>query len=204
MTKPRPRHLRKNLAGKRFGRLVAVEPVGQTNSRATIWLFRCDCGGERRTTKYVLTKPDSSCGSTTKRWIKHGHARKTSGQSKEYRTWHAMKSRCLNPKNAWYHAYGRAGITIDERWISSFVDFLRDVGLCPSDRHSLDRIDNDKGYFKDNVRWATPEQQSNNRTNNVIVSVNGITETLAQAARRYDLTYHTAKKRFLGDAEESL
>lgn len=160
----RPRHIKVDLAGQRFGLLTAIEPVAATNARATVWRWRCDCGGERRCTRYVLTKA-SHCGCLTKRWIKHGHARKTTGQSKEYRAWYSMRRRCLDPRNPFFDDYGGRGISICDEWITSFVAFLRDVGLAPSPQHSLDRIDVDGDYTPANVRWATPLQQSRNRRN---------------------------------------
>lgn len=80
----------------------------------------------------------------------------------EYRTWAAMRQRCLNPRSSRYPTYGGRGITICERW-SNFTAFLADMGPRPSPDHSLDRIDNDKGYEPSNCRWATRSQQQRNK-----------------------------------------
>ena len=185
-----------DLTGRRFGRLVAIRPVGQTRSRNTTWLFRCDCGGTTVRTKNEAAKPNARCSSRCRlgRRTKHGF-RPKSGRTKEYSSWLAMKARCLNPKHIHYDKYGGAGITIDPAWIDSFECFLRDVGRCPDDCNSLDRRDNTKGYFKENVRWSSPGRQANNRAGNIIVTANGITEALAQACRRYGIKYTTAKRR---------
>jgi hypothetical protein len=183
-----------DLTGKRFGRLVAIRPVGQTKSRNTTWLFRCDCGGNTITTKDTAARPNAGCGCQLGKKIKHGH-RPKSGKTREYTSWQSMKARCLNPKHIAYDKYGGAGITIDPAWIKSFKAFLQDVGPCPEDCNSIDRKENAKGYFKENVRWSTAKWQANNRTSNVTVTANGITETLAQACRRHRTNYTTAKRR---------
>lgn len=96
--------------------------------------------------------------------VTHGMA---SGVKKtpEYRCWCAIKQRCLNPKNKNFQNYGGRGITVSPSWLglAGFQEFLADVGYRPSDKHSLDRIDNDFGYEPNNVRWATNKEQSANR-----------------------------------------
>lgn len=83
--------------------------------------------------------------------------------SVEYMAWCSMKTRCLNPNYSDYPDYGGRGITIHPPWIEDFMAFYRDVGPRPSLKHSLDRINNDSGYFPWNCRWATKKQQSKNR-----------------------------------------
>ena len=78
-------------------------------------------------------------------------------------TWYAMINRCYNPKCPTYHNYGGRGIRVCDSWRESFWNFYDDVGPRPSRRLSLDRIDNSKDYEPDNMRWATPLQQVNNR-----------------------------------------
>jgi len=83
-----------------------------------------------------------------------------------YRTWQSMKSRCYNPNDGNYYLYGARGIAVCDRWLSSYNDFVLDIttlGVKPTPAHTLDRIDNDKGYELENMRWATKKEQIANR-----------------------------------------
>lgn len=79
-----------------------------------------------------------------------------------------MKSRCSNPNVKQYPYYGGRRITVCERWLK-FENFINDMGFRPSDKHSIDRIDNSAGYSPENCRWATRLQQSINRSNAIMV-----------------------------------
>jgi hypothetical protein len=74
-----------------------------------------------------------------------------------------MLGRCRNPNDKKYEDYGGRGISVCERWENSFADFLADMGERPSEKHTLDRINNDGNYEPGNCRWATSKQQNNNR-----------------------------------------
>ena len=116
---------------------------------------------------------------------KHGHSRRGS-RSAEYEAWVGIRKRVNNPNCKEYPYYGGRGITYDPRW-EDFELFLSDVGLKPSEDCSIDRVDNSKGYFPDNVRWASKKQQSNNRRNNILVE--GV--TLKEWATEKGFNYKT-------------
>ncbi len=85
--------------------------------------------------------------------------------TKIYYVWSSMKKRCLNVNHKAYHRYGGRGITVCDRWIGSFESFYADMGDKP-DGYQLDRIDNNKGYHKDNCRWVPPKLNARNRSDN--------------------------------------
>jgi hypothetical protein len=133
---------------------------------ATVCSFG-DCG-ERHYAKGFCNKHwarwkkhgDPSVVKTSRR---HGHALTATNLSPEYRSWRAMKSRCLRPKAENYKDYGGRGIKIHEPWIGSFETFLRDLGLKPMPGMTLERVDNDGNYEPGNVVWATRKTQARNR-----------------------------------------
>ena len=88
--------------------------------------------------------------------------------SSEYSSWAAMKTRCYNLKQIGYRLWGGRGITVCSEWLNSYEQFLKDMGRKPNKSYSLDRIDNDKGYSKDNCRWSTRHEQNLNRRNSYI------------------------------------
>ena len=91
--------------------------------------------------------------------------------------------------------YGGRGISICDEWINSFENFLKDMGECPKNCDSIDRIDNSKGYFKENCRWSNSIEQANNRSTNIFVTYNGYTDTLANMCRKYNKPYKLVWRR---------
>lgn len=112
----------------------------------------------------------------------------------EHHSWRSMKARCLRKTHHAYDRYGGAGITVCERWMS-FPNFLEDMGPRPENT-TLDRIDNTKGYSKENCRWATWTQQQRNRKDNVKVTVGGIDfESVSAAAEHFGIKRKTMERR---------
>lgn len=105
------------------------------------------------------------------------------------RTWNGIKQRCRNPNNWAYDRYGARGIDICDEWHDDFIMFksyMDSLGR-PQGDVSIDRIDNDIGYVPGNVRWATVDQQANNRGNNVRIEYEGNTGTASQLAKAYGM-----------------
>ena len=131
----------------------------------------------------------------------HGHA-KRGRWTPEFRAWHAMKCRCSNPKTTGYKNWGGRGIAVCERWSGRlcFPNFLEDVGLKPTPKHSLDRIDNDGNYscgkcrqcvesgWTSNVKWSTKLEQDNNRRGSCFLELDGVRMTRANWARKIGIT----------------
>lgn len=114
--------------------------------------------------------------------------------SREKNIWALMRQRCSNPKAANYVNYGARGIRVCDEW-AKFAQFYADMGPAPSLDHTLDRIDNDGHYTPENCRWATPEEQQNNRRDNQRITAYGRTQTLAQWVRETKLTRDIIKHR---------
>lgn len=91
------------------------------------------------------------------------HIRHGMSGSPEYRVWSLMHQRCSNPNSVVFKYYGGRGIRVCDRW-SEFPEFYSDMGARPSQRHEIDRADNDKGYSPENCRWVLPEENSRNRS----------------------------------------
>ena len=113
----------------------------------------------------------------------------THGLSKtpEFRIWIGIKTRCFNRRDRGFLNYGARGITLARRWRKSFAAFFKDVGPRPSPRHTIERIDNDRGYVPGNVKWATTLEQGNNKRTNVKLQWKGNYFSIAEWARRTGL-----------------
>lgn len=169
------------LPGHRFGMWTVLEEA-RSAMRKTAWRCRCDCGNVSIRFGTDLRAGSDNCGCMTRKRIgaksrKHGYAT-GDRQSPEYRAWSKMKHRCGSPSYWAYARYGGRGIVVCDLWKNSFSDFLKDVGLRPGHKYSLDRINNDGNYEPGNVRWATWTQQANNK-NHSTLTVNGITDTVS-------------------------
>ena len=110
----------------------------------------------------------------------HGEASRGHGnRSAEYETWASIIKRCTNPKFRHFARYGGRGITVCERW-RSYENFLADMGRKPSPAHSIERVDNDRGYEPDNCLWVTDFEQANNKRNNRWIEAFGTRMTASQ------------------------
>lgn len=153
------------LIGKRFGRLVVtsfVKWVNTSESRISLWDCQCDCGNTIQMRRsYLVTTEVPSCGCWLREFISENS--KTHGMSSTptYKSWSKMKERCYLESYAEPEYYRDRGITVCDRWINSFENFLEDMGERP-DGMTLDRIDVNKGYFKENCRWADSTIQAYN------------------------------------------
>ena len=165
------------IEGKKFERLTALKNLNKKH----IWLFRCDCGKLKKICKYnVIYKTTKSCGCLFKeesktRFVTHGLT-----GTPFYHVWSHMYQRTLNSNDIEFKNYGGRGIKVCEKWkifsnfrddmYESYTESIKNNGLKNT---TLDRIDNEKGYFKENCRWASHIVQNRNMRNSTWEFSNG-------------------------------
>jgi len=169
------------MIGRRFGRLVVLD-IAESRYKKRFWHCRCDCGKECDVNGYQLRCGSTrSCGCLV---IEHAsQMNKSHGMrhSREYRAWSNMRRRCYDPSSINFHRYGLRGIRVCDRW-KTFEAFLTDMGCAPTNRHQIDRIDNDGDYEPDNCRWVTSKENNRNRSNNLLLQCEGWIATQAEWA----------------------
>jgi hypothetical protein len=111
-----------------------------------------------------------------------------------YAVWRGMRSRCFCRSNISFPYYGGMGINICEEW-NDFWSFVDDMGPRPSKRHQIERIDNSKGYDRNNCRWATRLEQQSNTKRNRWLTINGTSKTLSEWGRTLGLPKSTIRFR---------
>jgi len=179
-----------------FGRLVVLgRDTSRVSSKEAFWRCHCLCGNDVTVSGGNLRKGSEgrkggtrSCG-CLRREIRrllakgrpplHGAARKGHA-TPEYRTWQKIKERCYVPACKSYPDYGGRGITMCDRWRTSFPAFLEDMGLRPSTLHTIERRDNSAGYTPDNCCWATRREQNRNKRSNTVLTWNDQTHCLSR------------------------
>lgn len=114
--------------------------------------------------------------------------------SPEYKVWNNFKSRCFNKNTLNYHRYGGRGITVCNKWLT-FEGFLEDMGKRPSSLYSLDRINNDSNYCKENCRWVLKSEQVRNRSTNIYILYKNKKQILKDIAKEVGLDYQVIKRR---------
>lgn len=187
--------------GTKINELTFLEKLPKGLGERQNGLFECSCG----TIKSIniglfLCGSTKSCGCIKSQII--SKSRSTHGQSgktPEYSVWCGIKSRC-NPASKIYKGsenYSRKGISVCDRWINSFENFMEDMGKRPSSLHSIERKDNDGNYCPENCKWATRREQALNKDTTVYVEIEGKTQNIMAWMKELDVpkaTYHRRLK----------
>ena len=165
-----------DMTDKRFTRLTVINQAGKNHRNAILWNCLCDCGVKLVVIGHSLRNGNTkSCGCyNIDSIIKRNKLKKTHGmrESPEYSVWVSMKDRCTNLNGQKYESYMKRGIAVCDRWKDSFENFYEDMGPRPSNKYSLDRINNNGNYEPSNCRWATITEQNRNRRGNSIKDIN--------------------------------
>lgn len=182
-----------DIAGQRYGLLVALRPTDERLRKSVVWECVCDCGGRKFASSSCLRKGSpKSCGCAAQVpppiRVKHGMF-----GHPLYKTWEGMMARCYNENNKDFYLYGGRGIKVCERWHDP-GNFAKDMSPRPNGR-TLDRVDNSRGYGPDNCRWATSMEQHANKRNNKLFTIDGETLHQREWCRRYGIPVSTFTNR---------
>lgn len=189
----------KDITGQRFGRLVALGPIGRYREKTIVWLCQCDCGDRISVDGVSLRGGNTqSCGCLCRE--RAAFANTTHGMSCNplYTIWVHLIDRCCNPNAKYWVNYGGRGITVDGSWRHDFQVFFNDVSKLPHYRekgYSLDRIDNDGNYEPGNIKWSTRSEQMRNTRSNHLLTHNGKTQTIVEWAEEIDMKPQTLRAR---------
>ena len=187
-----------DLTGQKFGKLTVIKRAENNNRGQTQWLCQCECGNKKiilgNNLKNGTTK---SCGCIQKEHRLKGF-NKTHGNTNTrlYRAWVHIKSRCYNIKVKDYKNYGGRGIIMCDEWLNDFMSFYNwAMANGYQDNLTIDRIDVNGNYEPNNCRWVDMKTQQNNRTNNNIICINGERKTLSNWLEYFNLRKDTYYRR---------
>lgn len=197
---PQPTHsLFIDRTGEIYLRLTVIGYAGKLGKSGKIqmWWCECECGNVKKVSQGNLkTGHIQSCGCL--RDEKIGALNRTHGMANHpaYNVWLNMRRRCHDTAYPKYQSYGARGITVCERWRTSFENFLEDMGERPSLKHSIERLDNNGNYEPTNCIWTDDllVQANNTRSNHLLV-LNDKSQTIAQWARELEMPYSTLMAR---------
>ncbi len=217
MPRAEPANKIRTMLGQTFGRLTVNSEAPQNRHGQRRWKCACSCGGETTVIQGELRSGGTrSCGclrdEVAAAKATHGHARRDAHTS-EYQTWQSVLKRCDSPTSTRYPAYGGRGIKMCAGW-HVFASFATDMGPRPSSTHSIDRMDNERGYdcghcadcvtrgAVANCRWATATEQARNRRNTVRVEHNGRSVALVEVARESGVSYSALYDRIVRQKQD--
>ena len=174
-----------------FGRLRVLFRDGKTRQGAACWRVRCSCGVEKTIRGSTLTDGCArSCGCLAQEVRKTLHLTHGATKTFEFSAWMSMRRRCTDPKHIAFSRYGGAGIKVCKRW-AKFEAFLEDMGPCPFEKGSVERLDNHKGYTPANCKWLPRGAQSKNRKG--VLLFEG--RTVPELAETHGIKYSTLMRR---------
>jgi len=178
---------------KRFGRLKVIDyAIGPFKRKGKHYMCLCDCSNYKIVHQAELSRGDTeSCGCLKKEQLAAMSYRHGYRKHPIYKAYYCMKNRCYNTNNKDYDLYGARGITVCDEWLASFNNFLEDMLSTWNKGLSIERLDCNKGYYKENCVWATPKQQANNRRSSVRVIVDNTLYTKEEYCKLFNVKRRT-------------
>jgi hypothetical protein len=177
-----------SLVGQKFGHLTVVAAEG-SDGHHTLWKVRCDCGTLAVKVGTDIKKNARFCSHGCplfRATMSLGRSIHSMSRHPAFAVWRSMLARCGNPNHRAFKNYGGRGIHVCPQW-QTFVGFWNDMGVGYEPGLSIDRIDNDAGYSKENCRWTTPKTQCRNKRNNVVIPTPLGRMTVAEASDRFGI-----------------
>ncbi len=186
------------MIGKTYNRLLVVDESHQDNRGKRYYSVRCVCGTDKVIRGDIIRGHKvKACGCLHResaRSLGLSKATHRMGKTLTYKTWSSMKDRCFNINNVHYHHYGGRGITVCKEWADSFESFYSDMGTKPKGL-TIERRNNNLGYYKENCSWENAKTQANNTRGNRHITHNGKTLTVAQWSDITGIKYGTIHAR---------
>lgn len=195
-----------DIKGEKYGRLTVIRRIGTNKNGYAVWQCKCDCGNIVEVTSHSLRSGNTkSCGcynieSSTKRIVllntKHGKS-----NTRIFRIWNLMKSRCYNKNSINYSDYGGRGIIVCDEWLhdfQAFYDWSIANGYVETKSrtdYTIDRIDVNGNYCPDNCRWVNIKVQQNNKRTNKIIEFNGEKHTISEWSDIIGIDYDVLQHR---------
>lgn len=177
-----------------FGRLTVIKRM-DAKSKYIKYECLCSCGAVTIKRKdHLKNGLTSSCGCLQKEGAKARLTTHDMSGTPEHSTWKGIIQRCTNPNIPEYSRYGAKGITVSDEWRESFEQFYADMGP-KQHRYTIDRIDNNKGYCKENCRWVTYSENNRNKKKTILIEHNGKIKPLIEWAEELGLNYGTLVSR---------
>jgi hypothetical protein len=184
-----------DMTTKKYGRLSAIRQIPNPKQTGALWEFECDCGNIKVIkSQAVRLGLVVSCGCYSKELLIKNLTTHNCSRHPNFKTWQSMISRCTKETDKDYPSYGGRGIKVCDDWLDP-NKFIADMGLKPTKKHTLDRIDNNGNYEPKNCRWASPLEQSHNKRNNRNLTAYGETLCMAEFSRKYNIPQTTIMRR---------
>lgn len=197
-----------DLTGRQFGRLTVLyrteDKIYESGRKFVQWMCECSCENRNQvkiTGDSLRSGHANSCGCLIKEKSRETMIKMNTTLNKSrtriYKIFNAMKTRCYNSNHVRYNEYGGRGIVICEEWLDDFMAFYSwSLENGYNDMLSIDRINNDKGYYPNNCQWATSKEQQHNLRNNLYITINDETKSLYEWADEYNLNPRLIDKRY--------